>query len=119
MNDFQKKVVARIEQLGVEFNSEFILTVPPLSLNYETGVLLGYQVWIHPEGGADFSSEFYDNRFEREDFKNEDQLIAKLIFSLREGIINQDFYKKSPHKSPAPLFNRAIDNIRKLLGLSK
>lgn len=113
MNEFQKKAVIKLESLANELGGKFVITSDlSKAEKFVEGNFLGFNIWIYPEGGADFSSEFYDERFEWQDFNNnEGGLLDKLTSSLRNGVINKEHYRLHPEKWPEPIFNLLIKKI--------
>lgn len=74
-----------------------------------TGKISDYQFWLHDDGGAYFSSDWYDRVFEIYDFPNHQQLIEAFASSLSDAIEKREYYKLNPEKSPKPTLNRFFD----------
>jgi hypothetical protein len=111
MNEIQRKYLEEIESLARELGSDINgLTFRPDQV-YVTGKISDYEFWIHDNGDASFSSDWYDRRFEVYDFKNEEEMINKFIVSLKDAIDRREYFKIHPDKSPRPLFNRLFDWI--------
>ena len=111
MTDFQKKTINEIKKCAGDLGLEFVL-LPEVNINFVTGKLSDFQIWIDSDTGADFISTYYDNRFEIYDYDSEDQLIEDLIACLKDGIVNREKYLKSPQKDSPPLFNRLWNFIK-------
>lgn len=114
MTEIQSKILKKLEYLSEE------LKIPIRDLSeknnaYVSGLISDYKFWLYEDGEASFSSEYYDRRFEKYDFKDEDDLINNFIDTLKEGILRRDYFRAHPSKSPLPLFNRLIDWFKDVL----
>ncbi|MEK2647172.1 hypothetical protein [Bdellovibrio sp. BCCA] len=105
-NEIQKKYVKRLEDLSTELEIEIRYLSNDNNKPYITGKISDYRFWIYDTGDSDFSSEWYDRRFEIYDFKNEEDIVDAFINSLRDAIDRKEYYRKHPDKSPRPILNR-------------
>lgn len=113
MNEFQKQAVQKIDELAKELGGKFEIT-SDLSKweKFIEGNVLGFNIWIYPEGGADFSSEFLDERFEWQAYKDKDKLLEEFTSAIRNGIVNKEYYRSHPEKWIDPIFNQLIKKIK-------
>lgn len=112
--EIQKKYIERIEKLSRELGIEIRDLYFRPDQKYVSGKISDYSFWIYDTGDSDFSSEWYDRRFEIYGFKNEEDILNAFIDSLKDAINRKDYFREHPDKSPPPVFNRLIDWISKL-----
>lgn len=114
MNAFQAEAVSALQDLARSMNTSLEVEQNVDATRYVQCKFIELDIWIYPEGSADFASSYIDRRFEKFDFDNSTKLIQKLTKSIEEVIKNRDHYFANPEKDPAPILDRILQWIHKL-----